>query len=243
MKQKAALFFTLLALGNCSYGVIAPNITPIGSGLNPHAEADAGNGLITNDFIASQTTTLNPLTGGASATAFNGALSCMAQTSATATWTSASAGQVQMDTKFVSDNLLAYSSSRVATGSPVWFYTFSSDAPATLTWSQKILFQGSFAFGMRMDIDESIDGSVIREDFFNAPSHGSLSYTIDPNVTYKFQLFDIANLNGLPAFTSEREALFSFQITPVPETNSALLFCELGIIAVCLRNRAVSKRA
>ena len=243
MKRIEAVFLTLLALGNYAYSLGLPNFTPISSAMSLRAAADAGLGLIADDQVVSQSTTLNPLTTAASAQAFNGAKSCMTATSGSATWTSASAGQFSIDTRFTSDDLSAYSSSAVGTGSLGWFYTFTSDGPATMTLQYDIAFTGSFAFGYSLSINESLSGVLVRQDSFGTPSSGSLSYAINPNLTYTFQVFDNSNLHQLPAFTSEMDAAFTFQMTPVPEPASdKLLLLGLGLTVAGLRRVGIPRR-
>ncbi len=223
----------LLTFGNYAYGVVLANITPISSAMSLRAEANAGNGLIVNTQAVSQTTTLNPLSVMTFAQAFNGAANCMAQTSGSATWTSAAAGTFSIATTFISTaGLSAYPSSKVATGSPGWFYTFTSEVPATMTLQYSIDHRGSFAFGNVLAINESIDGSFARQDGFQGlPLSGSLTYAISPNVTYGFQLFDNSNLNGLPAFISGMNATFAFEITSIPEPSTLALVCG-GLLAL-----------
>src|ERR1039458_2427180 len=81
-------------------------ITPISSSLSLHAEANAGIGLVQNNQSVAQTSGLNPLLASDFAQAFNGNLSAATESDATATWTSASAGQFSIHTRFTTDNLI-----------------------------------------------------------------------------------------------------------------------------------------
>src|ERR1043166_2886727 len=106
------------------------DVTAISSSLELHAEANAGSGLIQSNQLVSQTTTLNGLSASVFAEAINGSKKATAQSSASATWSSASTGQFSLDTLLKTDNLSAFHDARVATGSPGWICTFTSDLPA-----------------------------------------------------------------------------------------------------------------
>jgi hypothetical protein len=218
-------------------------ITPISSSLSLHAEANAGIGLVQNDQSVAQTSGLNPLSTSVFAQAFNGSLSAATESDATATWTSAGAGQFSIHTKFVTDNLSQYHDSRVATGSPGWFYTFNSDQPATLTLNYGISYAGSYAYSTILVFNQMIGSSLVTQvEFPRPPSSGIRSFAINPNVNYTLQIFDNSNLNQfLPQFTSNMNATFSFQITPVPEP-SAFAIAVLGATVLrVLRRRKLSE--
>jgi hypothetical protein len=217
-------------------GAVA-NVTPISSSIILHAEADAGTGLIQDDQSQTQTTTLNGLSASVFAQSVNGTKKDSSRSSASATWASASTGQFSIDTKFTSDNLSSVPNSRVATGSPGWFYSFSSDLPATLTLNYNIAHTGPFSFGSTLDINQSLSNNLVRQVQFAVPSSGSLTFSISPDTNYTFQVFDNSNLNsGLPSFTSEMIATFSYQITPVPEP-SAFALGVLGLVALLILRR------
>lgn len=118
MKTSWFAGFVIAVLASFPFQRASADVTPIGSSLTLHAEADAGSGLVPDDQSASQTTALNGLSASVLAQAINGDLSATAESDATASWTSASAGQVSIHTLFTTDNLSAYEDSRVATGSP-----------------------------------------------------------------------------------------------------------------------------
>lgn len=205
-------------------------IFPISSSLDLHAESNAGTGLVQDDYSVGQTTSLNSLSASVFAQAPNGTLDATAESSAVATWTSASEGQFSIDTRFTTDDLSSFYDSRVATGSPGWIYTFSSDQQAVLTLSYEITHTGYDPYATLLDFNQMIGGGVIKQvQFVVPPTSGILYFAIRPNVNYKLQIFDDSNINQfLPAFTSEMTGTFSFQITTVPEPDGLML---LGIAA------------
>jgi hypothetical protein len=212
-------------------------IYPIASSLNLHAEANAGAGLVAQDNGMSQTTALNPLSAAVLAQAFNGSLQATTESSATATWTSAAAGQFTIDTRFITDDLSSIYSSRVATGSPGWAYSFSSDQSAVLTLNYTISYTGNFAYSTLLFLNESASSSLVRQvDFSVPPTTGTLSFAINPYVNYTLQLFDDSNLNqDLPAMSTDMTGTFSFQIASVPEPENGLLLGGVAVVACYLR--------
>jgi hypothetical protein len=225
-KTSLILFAVMGALVHPAAAVIFPT----SSSLDLHAESNAGAGLVQDDNSMGQTTSLNELSASVFAQASNGTLGATTESSAVATWTSASAGQFTIDTRFTTDDLSALYDSRVATGTPGWTYSFSSDQQAVLTLSYGITYTGPYSYSTILAFNQMIGGGVIRQVQFNTPpSSGTVSFAINPNLNYTLQLFDDSNLNEfLPAFASEMTGTFSFQITPVPEPNSLTL---LGILA------------
>ena len=185
----------------------------------------------------SQTTALNPLSASVLAQAYNGSLQATTESSAMATWTSAAAGQFTIDTRFITDDLSSFYDSRVATGSPGWAYSFSSDQSAVLTLNYAISYTGNFAYSTLLFLNESVGSSLVRQDEFGRPpTSGTLSFTINPYVNYTLQLFDDSNLNqGLPAMTTDMTGTFSFQIAPVPEPGNGLLLGGVAVVACSLR--------
>ena len=204
-------------------------IFPISSSLDLHAESNAGAGLVQDNNAAGQTTSLNPLSASVFAQAANGTLDATVESSAMATWTSAGEGQFSIDTVFTTDDLGSSYDSRVATGSPGWIYTFSSDQQAVLTLSYEITHTGFDPYATLLDFN-LFGGVVMKQVQFGVPpTSGILYFAINPNVNYTLQIFDDSNVNQfLPAFTSEMTGTFSFQIAPVPEPNGLML---LGIAA------------
>ena len=89
MKYKTAAGLIFLALVESSHGTV----TAISSSITLHAESNAGAGLFQDDQSAEQTTTLNGLSASVLAVAANGTLDATSESTASATWTSASAGQ------------------------------------------------------------------------------------------------------------------------------------------------------
>ena len=204
-------------------------IFPTSSSLGLHAESNAGAGLVQDDHAMGQTTSLNELSASVFARASNGTLDATTESSAVATWTSASAGQFSIDTRFTTDDLGAFYDSRVATGSPGWTYSFSSDQQAVLTLNYGITYTGPFSYSTLLFLNQTSSGGGLHQFQFGAPSSGTLSFAINPNVNYTLQIFDDSNINVfLPAFASEMTGTFSFQIAPVPEPGSLTL---LGILA------------
>jgi hypothetical protein len=206
-------------------------IFPISSSLDLHAESNAGAGLVQDDDSMAQTTSLNSLSASVFAQAPNGTLDATAESSAVATWTSAGEGQFSIETGFTTDDLSSFYDSRVATGSPGWIYTFSSDQQAVLSLSYDITHTGFDPYATLLDFNQMIGGGVLKQVQFGVPpTSGTLYFAINPNVNYTLQIFDDSNVNQfLPAFTSEMTGTFSFQITPVPEPNGLVL---LGIAAI-----------
>ena len=208
-------------------------VSPISSSLTLHAESNAGAGLVQDDNSAGQTTSLNALSSSVSAQSLNGILDATAESSAVATWTSASEGQFSIDTRFTTDQLNPYYDSRVATGSPGWIYTFSSDQQAVLTLGYGITQTGYDPYATILDFKLMTGGGVINQVQFGAPpASGILSFAINPNVNYTLQISDDSNINQfLPAFASDMTGTFSFQIMPVPEPGSFTLFWILAAMA------------
>ncbi len=223
MKHKTAIYFIFLALVEHCHGTV----TPISSSIILHAESNAGAGLVQDDQSAGQTTTLNGLSASVLALAVNGTLDATSESTATATWTSASQGQFTVDTRFTTDDLSPFYDSRVAAGGDPLIYSFSSDVPATLTLDYGITSASDWGiWGMAPFISLS-GGPDAEQTELSAPSSGSLSFGISPGRDYTLELYDGSNLNVyLPAFTSEMAGTFSFQITPAPEPDSLTL---LGI--------------
>ncbi len=213
-------------------------ITPISSFLSLHAEANAGIGLIEDSQSVAQTSSLNPLSTSVFAQAFNGNLGAATESDAAATWISASAGQFSLHDRFTTDDLGLYYDSRVATGSPGWLYSFSSDLPATLTLNYAITYAGYDPYLTILFINQTIGGSLVTQvEFDKPPSSGTVSFAINPNQNYAFQIFDDSNVNQLlPQFTSDMNATFSFQITPVPEP-SGFALAALGVMGLPLFRR------
>ena len=212
-------------------------IFPISSSLDLHAESNAGAGLVQNDDSVGQTTSLNSLSASVFAPAANGTLGATAGSSAVATWTSASAGQFSIDTRFTTDDLSSFYNSRVATGSPGWTYTFSSDQQAVLALSYGITHTGSDPYATLLNCNQMIGGGVIKQvQFGTPPASGILYFAINPNVNYTLQIFDNSNINQfLPAFTSEMTGTFSFQIMTVPEPNGLMLLCIAAAASFSIR--------
>jgi hypothetical protein len=158
------------------------------------------------------------------ARAVNGTLNAISESTASATWTSASEGQFSIYTKFTTDDLGSFYDSRVAAGGNSWVYSFSSDAPATLTLDYEITGSSDWGnWGMAPFI-ELFGGPAVEWTKLSVPSSGSLSFDISPGRNYTLELYDGSNLNlDLPAFTSEMAGTFSFEITPVPEPDSLTL--------------------
>jgi hypothetical protein len=228
MKHKIACLL-LLALAAHSYGTV----TPISSSINLHAESNAGLGLVQDDQVVTQAITLNGLSTSVFAQASNGTQTATAESSASAVWTSADAGQFTTYTKLASDGLIPFYDARVATGGLDWVYTFKSDLPATLTLSYTVTHNLPYPYGMAVYFGQLIDhGSIqtIQGPKLGVPSSGSLSFSINLGQIYSFTLYDGSNLNQyLPAFSSEMTGTFSFQITPVPEPDSLILVCASGV--------------
>jgi hypothetical protein len=231
MKYKTAAGLIFLALVESSHGTV----TAISSSITLHAESNAGAGLFQDDQSAEQTTALNGLSASVLALAVNGTLDATSESTASATWTSASAGQFSVDTKFTTDDLSQFYDSRVAAGGLDWVYSFSSDTPATLTLDYGITRPSDWGnWGMALYFGqliyhpnfETIDGVEL-----GVPASGSLSFPINPGQTYTLTLYDGSNLNQyLPAFTSEVAGTFSFEITPAPEPDT-LTFLGLAVAA------------
>ena len=223
MKLKAAVYLISLALVEPSYGTV----TPISSSITLHAESNAGAGLIQDDQSTGQTTTLNGLSASVLALAVNGTLDATSESTASATWTSASEGQFTVDTRFTTDDLSPFYDSRVAAGGDPFSYSFSSDVPATLTLDYGITSVSDWGiWGLAPFISLS-GGPDVEQTEWSAPSSGSLSFDISPGQNYTLELYDGSNLNVyLPAFTTEMAGTFSFQITPMPEPEDLTL---LGI--------------
>ena len=213
-------------------------IFPISSSLELHAEANAGAGQIQADDSLDQTTSLNSLSASVLARATNGNLAATAESSATTTWTSPGEGQFSIETAFTTDDLSSIHDSRVATGSPGWFYTFSSDQPAILGLSYEITHTGFDPYATLLDFNQMIGGSVVKQVQFGVPpTSGILHFAINPNVNYTLQIFDDSNVNQfLPVFTSEMTATFSFQITTVPEPEGLMFLCLVAAVAFSFRS-------
>ncbi|HLX96619.1 MAG TPA: hypothetical protein VKU37_12815 [Verrucomicrobiae bacterium] len=213
-------------------------IYPISSSLDLHAEANAGAGLVQDDNGMSQGTGLDALSASVFAQATNGTLNATAQSSASATWISAGAGQVSIDTRFTTDDLGSFIDSRVATGGPGWTYTFSSDQPAVLTLNYGITHTGYDPYETLLFLEQLNNSGVVKQvQLATPPASGVLSFTINPNVNYTFQIFDDSNVNQfLPASASEITGIFSFQITPVPEPGGLSLL-GIATVAACLPRR------
>lgn len=242
MKYRAVACLLFLTMAEYSYGVI----TPISSSINLHAESNAGAGLIQDDDSAGQTTGLNGLSASVFAQALNGTLKATSQSTASAAWTSASAGQFSLHTELSTDDLGSFSNSRVATGGLAWRYMFTSDSPATFTLNYQVTHNLPYPWGLALTFGELIDHSgfqTIQGPQIPVPSSGLLSFSIVPGRPYAFTLYDGSNLNHyLPAFDSEMTGTFSFQITPVPEPGPFAFFIGFGMTCVLLRN-STSMRA
>jgi hypothetical protein len=79
-------------------------------------------------------------------------------------------------------------------------------------------------------VNQMIGGALKNQFVFGVPpSSGVASFAIIPNVDYTFQIWDDSNINNyLPEMSSDMNAMFSFDITPVPEP-SVLALAALGI--------------
>ena len=211
-------------------------ITPIASSLILHAEANAGSGLVTDDQSQSQSSALNPLSASVSADAANGGLNAVAESDAMASWNSSSSGQFDLHTHFTTDDLSTELDSRVATGSPGWFYTFSSDQPAVLTLNYDVSHSGFDPYANLVYLKVLANNMLVAEPGFGVPSTGALTFAIQPGVDYTLQIFDNSNINQyLPALTSDMNATFGFDIVPVPEP-SLLALTGAGLLAWAGRN-------
>jgi len=227
----------LLATGLSSYGDIPTAVTPLGSSINLNADANAGASPAQNQNSVSQSTTLNPLSNSITVQAVNGNLAATVVSDGTASWTSASAGVFSIGDSFTSDPLSQYSSSRVAVDGSSWVYSFLSSTPATLTLNYSVAYTGPYPFGTILCMNQFVGDTAppqglaglvkqaIIAEAPNAkpPTSGSAQFSLNAGTHYTFQLFDDSNLNDLPAFSSEMNANFSFQITPVPEPSSLAL--------------------
>lgn len=213
------------------------DVTPISSSLGLNAAANAGVGAdVVDNRSVQQIGTLFPLSTSVLAHATNGALNATTSSDATATWNSANSGQLTLETRFATDDLSAYASSELGTGSDGWRYTFQSSLPATLTLNYDIGFTGSFPYAMILAFNV-IGNTTTRQVLFDVPSNGSYSFSLGANTDYTLQLFDDSNIHQyLPAFTADMTGSFSFQITPVPETNH-ILFLGFGMMLLVLARR------
>lgn len=216
-------FFLFVAISLNGQGV-----TPISSSVNLTADANAGIGDTQTEQSVSQTISLTPLYNTVSVQAHNGSLTASVESDATATWSSASAGQFSIHDNFTSSNLSAYFDARVATGGSTWIYTFNSALPATLKLDYVATYSGSnpymiILFVNQMTGDVLNDNNLVKQvTLARPPTSGTIQFSLNPSVDYTFSIFDDSNINqNFNAFGLDMNATFSFQITPVPEPSNS----------------------
>jgi hypothetical protein len=235
MKHQVAIGFLLIALAEHSDGAV----TPLKSWIDLKAEANAGIGLIENDQLVTQAAGLSGLSATVFAQALNGAHVATAESTASASWISAAAGEFSLHTRFASADYIPSQNARVAAGGLGWAYTFVSDMPATFTLNYAITHNLPQTWGMRLTFGELIDYGAfqtINGPSLTIPSSGNLAFPVAANQVYTFTLYDGSNLNHfLPEFNAEMTGAFSFQITPVPEP-SGLMFL-FTTVACFIRRR------
>jgi hypothetical protein len=222
----------------CSFGTVYT----INSSITLHAEANAGLGTITDDDSVGHTSSLNSLSASVLARAVNGSAAASSQSTASASWSSAGAGQYSVRTVFASDNL-PYQSARVAAGGQGLVYEFYSDVAATLTVDYAVSFTGFYAYGMHLYLERQA-GGVRLADYEFSTSSGRLVYAVNANQNYWMAFYDGSNLNHfLPAFTSEMNGTFSYSIVPVPEPGTLALLGLGGGIWLLRRRRSPRQHA
>ena len=218
-------------------------VTPISSSVNLTADANAGIGDTQTEQSVSQTTSLTPLYNTVSVQAHNGSLTASVESDATATWSSASAGQFSIHDTFTSSNLSAYFDARVATGGPAWIYTFNSALPATLNLDYVATYSGSNPYMIILFVNQ-MTGDVLNDNNLvkqvtpaRPPTSGTVQFSLNPGVDYTFSIVDDSNINqNFNAFGLDMNAMFSFQITPVPEP-SEFAFASMFIVAIFLSRK------
>lgn len=214
------------------------DVTPIGSSIRVSADANAGASPAQDTITASQTTTLNSFSNSITEEAVNGDLQATVVSGVTANWASASAGVFTINDSFATSDLSQYASSRVGVDSSSWTYSIVSDVPATLTLNYSVAYTGPYPYS-----------SVVYFQAFQGPTAnlfdwplvtqaslsgvGMVQVSLDASTDYSFLVFDGSNLNqDLPAFTSNMNGNFSFQIAPVPEPPALALAGVGALMAV-----------
>jgi hypothetical protein len=220
LRWQLALFASVCLAASALPGAVAP----VSSSISLTAWADAGAGSVQNNKSVQQTTALNPLSTSVLAQALNGNVQATTTSDGAASWSSASSFQLTLHTRFSCNG----PGCGMATGSAGWFYTFNSDQAATLTLNYQFTQTGPYGYGLRYVLNESTPDVLHQLEFYYLPASGAASFALDPGVDYTLQLFDNSNLYQNPdPYTTDLTGNFSFNITPVPESQGVFL---LGVV-------------
>ena len=225
MKSTLGLCVVVLFAAASSFAAVMP----VNSSLALHGYANSGANPIEDSEYTTQTTAITGLSVEVFAQSFNGDLSDSVQSIGVANWTSPTAGQFSLTTRFNSDDLSAYSGSELGTGGGGFQYTFTCEFAATVELIYDITRAGSFTYALVPGYSFSQPNQSVADGFTSRNSEsGSLSFAIAPNSTCTLGFFDVSNLHqNLPFFSNEMVATFSYTITEVPES-SALGVMGLG---------------
>jgi hypothetical protein len=220
---------------------VSATVTPLSSSLYLYVDVNAGTGPVVDDHGLSQLETLNPLSGSVSATTSSPGGIASSFMEATASWTSAAAGQIAFHSQFSTGDLTAYRDSRVNAGyGPNFLYTFRSDLPATCSISYDVVHTGDFPYGTVFSAGGKIGSDYLGGVFVQGitlfeTSSGGLSFVVQPGIDYTVWVAEGSNLNQyLPPLGIESYGTFAFQITPVPEPSIPAL-CVLATMLLVRR--------
>ena len=123
--------------------------------LNPYAKL--GDTIVTNNYTVSQTSTINPLNGFASAVTTNGSASYTTELNISANWNDMSSGSVVFDGTIISENFPdgPYGLGNFCTAGPnTWSYQFIPDTDGIFTLECTNTFSS---------LVNNINGSVVSE--------------------------------------------------------------------------------